>query len=62
MMITLVSCEETAKTDNCRGRVTHYIKHFTENSQGDIQVPMEIKDITSFEQLKVPNINVFELS
>ena len=50
------------KVDNHRERVTHYENHFHERNQGDIQFPMEIKDIPSFERLNNLNINVFELS
>ena len=50
------------KVDNHRERVSHYKKHFHELSQGDIQFPMKIKDIPTFERLNNLNINVFELS
>ena len=42
--------------------MTHYENHFHEIDQGDIQFPMKIKDIPTFETLKNLNINVFELS
>ena len=50
------------KVDNHRERVTHYENHFHELNQGDIQFPMKIKDIPTFEGLNNLNINVFELS
>ena len=50
------------KVDSHRERVTHYENHFHELNQGDIQFPMRIKDIPSFERLNNLNINVFELS
>ena len=41
----------------------HIIKKpFHELNQGDIQLPMKIKDIPTFERLKKLNINDFELS
>ena len=48
--------------DNHRERVSHYTNHFHELNQGDIQFPMKIKDIPTFERLNNLNINVFELS
>ena len=50
------------KVDNHRERVSHYENHFHELNQGDIQFPMKIKDIQTFERLNNLNINVFELS
>ena len=50
------------KVDNHRERISHYTNHFHELNQGDIQFPMKIKDIPSFERLNNLNINVFELS
>ena len=50
------------KVDNNRERVPHYKKHFPELNQGDIQFPMKIKDIPTFERLTNLNLNVFELS
>ena len=50
------------KVDNHRGRVSHYKNHFHELNQGDIQFPMKIKDIPTFERLNSLNVNVFELS
>ena len=50
------------KVDNHRERVSHYTNHFHELNQGDIQFPMKIKDIPTFERLSNLNINVFELS
>ena len=50
------------KVDNHRERVSHYQNHFHELSQDDIQFPMKIKDIPTFEILNNLNINVFELS
>ena len=50
------------KVDNHRERVTHYENHSHELNQGDIQFPMKIKDIPTFETLNNLNINVFELS
>ena len=50
------------KVDNHRERVSHYENHFHELNQGDIQFPMKIKDIPTFERLNNLNINVFELS
>ena len=50
------------KVDNHRERVSHYKKHFQELNQGDIQFPMKIKDIPTFERLNSLNINVFEFS
>ena len=48
--------------DNHREKVSHYENHFHELNQGDIQFPMKIKDISTFERLNNLNINVFELS
>ena len=45
-----------------RERVSHYENHFREPNQGDIQFPMKIKDIPTFERLNNLNITVFELS
>ena len=50
------------KVYNHRERVSHYENHFHELNQGDIQFPMKIKDIPTFERLNNLNINVFELS
>ena len=50
------------KVDNHRERVSNYQNHFHELNQGDIQFPMKIKDIPTFEILNNLNINVFELS
>ena len=50
------------KVDNHREKVSHYENHFHELNQGDIQFPMKIKDIPTFERLNSLNINVFELS
>ena len=50
------------KVDNHRERVSHYTNHFHELNQGDIQFPMKIKDIPTFERLNNLNINFFELS
>ena len=50
------------KVDNHRERVSHYESHFHELNQGDIQFPMKIKDIPTFERLNNLIINVFELS
>ena len=50
------------KVDNHRERVSHYENHFYELNQGDIQFPMKIKDIPTFERLNNLNINVFEKS
>ena len=50
------------EVDNHRERVSHYKNHFHELNQGDIQFPMKIKDIPTFERLYNLNINVFELS
>ena len=50
------------KVDNRRERVSNYAKHFHELNRSDLQFPMKIKDISAFEQLNKPNINVFELS
>ena len=50
------------KVDSHRERVSHYENHFHELNQGDIQFPMKIKDIPTFERLNNLNINVFELS
>ena len=50
------------KVDNHQERVSHYENHFHELDQGDIQFPMKIKDIPTFERLNNLNINVFELS
>ena len=50
------------KIDNHRERISHYKIHFQELNQGDIQFPMKIKDIPTFERLNILNINVFELS
>ena len=50
------------KVENHREKVSHYKNHFHEINQGDIQFPMKIKDIPTFERLINLNINVFELS
>ena len=50
------------KVDNHRERVSHYTNHFHELNQGDIQFPIKIKDIPTFERLNNLNIKVFELS
>ena len=50
------------KVNNHRERASHYKKQFHELNQGDIQFPMKIKDIPTFERLNNFNINVFELS
>ena len=50
------------KVDNHRERVSNFTNHFLELNQGDIQFPMKIKDIPTFERLNNLNINVFELS
>ena len=50
------------KVDNHRERVSHYENDFHELNQGDIQFPMKIKDIPTFERLNNLNINVFEVS
>ena len=50
------------KVDNHRERVSLYENHFHELNQGDIQFPMKLKDIPTFEKLNNLNINVFELS
>ena len=50
------------KVGNHRERVSHYEIYFHELNQGDIQFPMKIKDISTFETINNLNINVFELS
>ena len=50
------------KVDNHRERVSLYENHFHELNQGDIQFPMKLKDIPTFERLNNLNINVFDLS
>ena len=50
------------KVENHRERVSHYKKPFHEPNQGDIQFPMKIKVIPTFERLNNLNPNVFELS
>ena len=50
------------KVDNHREKVSHYENPFHELIQGDIQFPMKIEDIPTFERLDNLNINVFELS
>ena len=50
------------EVDNHRERVSHYTNPFYELNQGDIQFPMKIKDIPTFERLNNLNVNVFELS
>ena len=50
------------KVDNHRERVSHYENHFHELNQGDIQFPMKIKDIPTFEILNNLKINVFEIT
>ena len=50
------------KVDNHRERVSHCENYFHEINQGDIQFPMNIKDIPTFETLNNLNVNVFELS
>ena len=42
--------------------MSHYENHSHELNQGDIQFPMKIKDIPTFEILNNLNINVFEKS
>ena len=39
------------KVDNHRERVSHHKKHFRELNQGDINFPMKIRDIPTFEKL-----------
>ena len=39
------------KVDIHRGRLSHYENDFHELNQGDIQFPMKIKDIPTFERL-----------
>ena len=50
------------KVDNHRERVSHYKNSFHELNQSDIQFPMKIKVIPTFERLNTLNLNVFELS
>ena len=50
------------KVDDHRERVSHYENHFHERTQGDIQCPMKIKDIPTFERLNNLNRIVFEIS
>ena len=50
------------KVDNHRERLSHYENHFHELNQGDIQFPMKIKGIPTFEGLNNLNINVFEIT
>ena len=50
------------KVDNHRERVSQYKNYFHELNQDDIQFPMKIKDIRTFEILNKLNINVSELS
>ena len=50
------------KVDNHRERVSHYENHFHELNEVEIQFPMKIKDIPTFQRLNNLNINVFELS
>ena len=50
------------KVENHRERVSHYKKSFHEPNQGDIQIPMKIKVIPTFERLNNLKPNVFELS
>ena len=50
------------KVDNHRERVSNYKNHFHELNLGDIQFPMKIKDMPTFERVNNLNINVFELS
>ena len=50
------------KVKNHRERVSNFKRHFHELNQGGIQFPMKIKDIPTFERLKILNINDFELS
>ena len=50
------------KVDNHRERVSLYENHFHELNHGDIQFPMKMKDIPTFERLNNLNKNVFELS
>ena len=50
------------KVDNHREKLSHYENHFHEQNQGDIQFPMKIKDIPTFEGLNNLNINVFEIT
>ena len=42
--------------------MSHYENRFHELNQGDIQFPMKIKDIPTFEGLSNLNINVFEIT
>ena len=50
------------KVDNHRERVSHYTNHFHQLNQGDIQFPLKIKDIPTFERLNNLDLNVFESS
>ena len=49
------------RVENHRERVLNDAKPFHELNQGDIQLPMRIKDISVFEQLNKLNIKVFDL-
>ena len=50
------------KVDTHRERISSNKKIFHELNQGDIQFPMKIKDLPTFERLNNLNINVFGLS
>ena len=50
------------KVDHNREKKSHYKKHFFELGQVDIQFPMKIEVLPTFERIKNLNINVFELS
>ena len=50
------------KVDNHREKVSHYKQNFHKLNQGDIQFPMKIKDIPTFERLNNLNKIIFELS
>ena len=45
-----------------REKKSQYKKYIHELNQGDLQFPMKIKDIPTFEQMNDLNIKVFELS
>ena len=50
------------KVDSHREKVSHYKNNFHEPNQCDIQFPMKIKGIPTFERINNLNKNVFGLS
>ena len=42
--------------------MSYYKKYFTENNQGDKKLPLKLKDISRFEELKYLKKKFFDLS